>query len=67
MDGIRSKTLAKLVWLDPFSGKMQERFLHEGWRPTLNRALRDQRHTDFGRSHIAAARDRRLPRWRVQH
>ena len=38
MDEIRSKTLAKLVWLDPFSGKMQERFLHEGDQLSIGRS-----------------------------
>lgn len=30
MDEIDHKPLAKIVWLDPFSGKTQERFLREG-------------------------------------
>ena len=38
MDGSDSKPLAKLVWLDPFSGKTQERFLHEGDELTIGRS-----------------------------
>ena len=38
MDGIDSKPLAKLVWLDPYTGKTQERFLHDGEELTIGRS-----------------------------
>ncbi len=38
MDADKGAALAKLVWLDPFSGRAKERLLHEGDRLTIGRS-----------------------------